>query len=504
MNSCKKLFRKPISFLLWTVIILLTSACKADENADKITLFPLDNYDQTISHWINPADPRYDTRLFSATIQQQRFDTFFNHYYGRKSPWNPTYLNTLLHHTHDNIKQIELSIIHDFTNVNKPENEIAYGENFHPYTLQWIEAIQANMHLAQFDDFRYQPQQRGIAVENSPLRALPTDDPSFYNHKLAGEGYPFDNLQMSAVWAGTPVYILGETDDYAWYLIVTPDCIAWVKSKHIAHVDTLFVNTWQSAAKKQLMAITHTQSSILDSQNRLLLSAYIGAVFPVDESGQGNILVPVQDANQNAVIQHGHVDTQHVTAMPLAATPHNIATIMSTLIGRPYGWGNLYFYNDCSAELKNLFTPFGIWLPRHSSDQVSVGKMEDVSTLSADQRINYLMENGRPFMTLVYIGGHVILYAGKYPNPHSTAHEPIAMTYQNLWGLSPHPAIVRHVIGRAVLFPMLLQYPEDTSLNSLANKKYFQIAYLDETPHYLINEEVINLRSLMYSMNELN
>lgn len=29
----------------------------------------------------------------------------------------------------------------------------------------------------------------------------------------------------------------------------------------------------------------------------------------------------------------------------------------------------MYFYNDCTAELKNLFTPFGIWLPRNSGAQ---------------------------------------------------------------------------------------------------------------------------------------
>lgn len=504
MNSFKLLFRRSFSIFLWIVFILLTSACKADENSDKIALFPLDNYDQTIAHWINPSDPGYDNRLFNATIQQQRFETFFNHYYGTKSPWSPVYINTLLHHGSEHIKQIEFSIIHDFTNENKMPAEIAYGENFHPYTLNWIQAIKSNMQLMQFDDISYQTNHRGIAVENSALRALPTDDPSFYSHKLAGEGYPFDNLQMSAVWAGTPVYILGETEDHAWYLVVTPDCIAWVKSKHIARVDNLFVNTWQIATKKQLVAITHTQTSVLDPQNRFLFSGYVGAVFPGDDTGLGNILVPVHDTNQNAVIQHAHLNTQDVAVMPLTPTPHHIADIMSTLIGRPYGWGNLYFYNDCSAELKNLFTPFGIWLPRHSSDQVNVGKMEDVSALSAEQRINYLMENGRPFMTIIYIGGHVILYTGKFANPNSTAHEPIAMTYQNMWGLSPHPATVRHVIGRSVLFPLLLQYPEEASLNSLANKQYFQLAYLDEMPHYLINEEVINLRSLMYSSNSLN
>ncbi len=33
-------------------------------------------------------------------------------------------------------------------------------------------------------------------------------DPSFFSPKLAGEGYPFDNLQVSAIRPGTPLYVL--------------------------------------------------------------------------------------------------------------------------------------------------------------------------------------------------------------------------------------------------------------------------------------------------------
>ena len=32
-------------------------------------------------------------------------------------------------------------------------------------------------------------------------------------------------------------------------------------------------------------------------------------------------------------------------------------------MGCPYGWGGMYFYNNCSAELKSLFTPFGFGYP---------------------------------------------------------------------------------------------------------------------------------------------
>ncbi|MDR3476582.1 MAG: SH3 domain-containing protein [Gammaproteobacteria bacterium] len=488
-----------VTFIL--VMTLATSACRADQEPDKISLFPLANYDQTIATWVNPSDPNYDKPLFSADIQQKRFDTFYNHLYGSASPWSPDFVNKILHRSaSDSLKQTELNIIRDFTNQNKAEDEIPYGENFHPHTLEWINAISANINISQFDNFSYQYTRRGIAIDNLALRSLPTEDPSFYSHKLAGQGYPFDNLQMSALWAGTPVYILGESEDHAWLFIITPDCIAWVKSTGIARADNTFITHWQIAAKKQLVAITHTQTSIMDENGKFHFSAYVGSVFPADDnSNSGAVLIPVQDANQNAAIKRATIEPGHAIIMPLAATPHHFADVMSTLIGRPYGWGNLYFYNDCSAELKSLLTPFGLWLPRHSSEQMHAGKMVDVSHLSVDKRLNYLMENGRPFMTIIYIGGHVILYTGKHPNPNAADHANMVMTYQNMWGLAPHPSTRRAIIGRAALFPMLERFPEDSSLASQADKKIFQISFLDESPNDLLKYEIIDLKSLMYS-----
>lgn len=327
----------------------------------------------------------------------------------------------------------------------------------------------------------------------------------FYHHKLAGQGYPFDNLQLSALWVGTPVYIIAETKDRAWFLVITPDYIGWVKSNGIARADNAFVTEWTKVAKQKLIAITHTQTSITDEQGRFLFSAYVGAVFPGRaETDKLKALVPVADADRNAVIKETILTSDEAALMPLVATPAHFANIMSTMINRPYGWGSMYFYNDCSAELKSLLTPFGIWLPRHSSNQVTVGKMVDMTAASPEKRLSYLMENGQPFTTLIYIGGHVVMYIGNYPNPQQSGSL-MAMTYQNIWGLSPNPAARRVVIGQSVLFPLLLQYPEDNSLGSLANKRYFQVSNLRQLPDmsYLRNSS-IDLKSLMYPEFLLN
>lgn len=78
------------------------------------------------------------------------------------------------------------------------------------------------------------------------------------------------------------------------------------------------------------------------------------------------------------------------------------------------------------------------------------------------------------------------------------------MTYQNLWGLHPNPPVRRAIIGKSVLFPLLMHYPEDTNLSSLAAREYFKLAYLNKpssiSEHLMKSEtnNAINVQSLMY------
>lgn len=485
--------------LLYIIITVFTiSTTHAAE--DLISLFPLNNYDQEVSSWIKPSDADYDKPMMDANTQQAHMDKFHEHYFGTKSPWSREYVNQILSEA-DDIKTLETGIIREFDNEGKPEKSIGYGANFRPYGKKWIQEIANNINISQFDSLNYQSSNRGIAIDNLHARTLPTEDVYFYSHKMAGEGYPFDNMQMSALWAGTPVYIIAESRDHAWMLVVTPEYIAWVKSKGIARVSDAFVDTWTNAAKNNLAAITQTKTSMVDEKGNFLFSAYVGSVFPGSSLSAGmQLMVPVAVGDRQAVIKRVIVPSSNAALMPVAPTPHQFSLVMKSMIARPYGWGSMYFYNDCSAELKSLLTPFGIWLPRHSSAQVTAGKMVDMTGETPEKRLAYLKENGQRFMTIVYIGGHVVMYVGNYPNPRKQ-DSVMAMTYQNVWGLSPNPPSRRTVIGKSVLFPMLLQYPEDGTLTSLAAKKYFQVAFLNQLPDAsvsLTSGSHVDVGSLMF------
>lgn len=503
LTSNRSRFLK-IAFLIFAAglgILFYVSATFADP--DLISLFPIENYEQDLKYWFQPTDANYDEPLLSEEMQRSHMIRFFNHYFGSRSPWEPGFINEILQTpAPDSLRSIEQAILSKYSNDNQPPETLGYAENFRPITSEWIRHIAENIDFNSFNHLAYQDKHRAIAVDNLAARMLPTEEVHFYSYKLAGQGYPFDNLQMSAIWAGTPLYVLMESHDHAWVLVVTPELIGWVKTNGIAYASPAFINVWKSFAKKNLAAIIQTQTPLLDEKGQYRFTAYVGSIFPaVKTSSELQLLLPIADVNRQAVIQYGQASEDQATLMPLKATTHQFTHVISHLIGRPYGWGSLYFYNDCSAELKNLLTPFGIWLPRHSSNQVYAGHLVDLSLESKEKRLSYLMQNGHRFLTLVYIGGHVMMYVGNHPNPRDKNHATMAMTYQDIWGLSPNPPTRRSVIGKSVLFPLLLQYPEDENLITLAGKKYFQVAFLDEPPNFQLKLEVLDLRAMM-SMRE--
>ncbi len=458
------------------VIASMTSRVTARSSLD--TLLPLEDKYQTTKSWIDSEDPFSNGQLLGSDAQEKRRQELYGHLFGRLSPWNQDYVQTLL--TGD-LRGEEDQRFVDFSKAGT-----YYGEDSAsaiPYPQEWLSSIKENSNLSELNSLKYDATRRGITTKNLAARLLPTDQHAFENPLLPGEGDTFDYLQMSAVWVGTPVYILAETRDRVWDLVLTPDFIAWVKSEGIALTDENFLQDWSAAASKKLVAITKTATPLQKEQGELLSLAYVGACFPQGHSAS-TIMVPNADQDHHAKMEEISMDPQAIAPIPLSLTPHHMADIMETLIGRPYGWGGMDFNNDCSAELKNLFLPFGIYLPRHSSDQMAVGQVIDKSADSYEDRLSYLVDYGKPFLSLIYIGK----YPGEDPKYYSvlddTSHQPLlAMTYQNLWGLRPASGTPRRaIIGRATFFPLLLEYPEDNTLLSLANRSLFQISDLSQFP----------------------
>ena len=122
-------------------------------------------------------------------------------------------------------------------------------------------------------------------------------------------------------------------------------------------------------------------------------------------------------------------------------------------LGRPLRQSRL-FGND-----QRFLAPFGIWLPRHSEDQVKeVGTYIDLQGLDPEQKEKIILEKGIPYLSLLWRKGHVMLYIGEQ-NDH-------ALIFHNVWGIKTIDLSGREgrkIIGKAVITTL---YPGE-ELNSL-------------------------------------
>jgi len=485
MKILKRLF-VVILFLFSCFVIIKYFTAFNNKN-----ILSLKNYDQDISHWIKKSEKDFNVDLMPEKVQEIRLQELFTHYYGEKSPWNKNYINKVLQHK---IKDTELDKIKKFNNKIHSTDKAGFGMNYKPYDIKWLNKIKSNINMSQFDNLNFSKANFAISTSNLQGRLLPTNDVFFYDHRKAGEGYPFDNLQASSVWAGTPLYILGESKDKAWVLVVNPNFIAWVESKSIAKVEEDFIDQWIKAAKNKLVAITNVDIPVVDKSNNFAFSGYIGMMFPKNSNNE--ILVPFKNANNIAVIKYAKLNPDSFTDIPLKATPHNFVKLLQKLQNRQYGWGGMGFYNDCASELKNIFLTFGVWIPIHSSEQVNVKRynivVKNLSALSINKRLEYLAKNGHKFMTIIYINGHVMLYLGNYIDPVSG--KDVILTYQNLWGLKVKRSLFhsegRAIVGGSVIFPLMDSYPEGENLAAQSSKPLFILGFLDQVTKKNSTDEI--------------
>jgi cell wall-associated NlpC family hydrolase len=282
-----------------------------------------------------------------------------------------------------------------------------------------------------------------ITVRNTACRVFPTFRPFFLDPRQAGEGFPFDYFQNSALWAGTPVLITHASADGAWFFAEAGFVAGWLPAHDVAWADEAFRTTYRTGS---YAALLRDEVTLRSEAGDFLTQTHIGAIFPVvAQSDAGlQLLVPTRDANGAALVQSAWLAPELAALKPLPLQTGRIAELANRMIGQLYGWGGLYENRDCSATLRDLFAPFGIWLPRNSADQAkSGGKFYDLAALDMAEKQDRILQQGVPFYTLVWLKGHIGLYLGADPD----SGEPLLL--HNMWGVRTNTGSGRE--GRAVI-----------------------------------------------------
>ena len=321
-----------------------------------------------------------------------------------------------------------------------------YGENFARHPDEWVVALKDNANLEQLGKHL----QKGLVVANTNLRKMPTLRPAFYHHSIAGEGYPFDTLQENLLRIGEPVLISHFTKDGVFAFIQTNARSAgFVPVKDLAFVDDASAERYR---KQPFGMIIHDNVHLFAGRAHLV-TVDIGTYLPLHDAGV--ISLPVRDAQGMLSSVTAAISPAAIITEPLALTLPNAARIIDTMIGKPYGWGGYLGHRDCAQILKDYFAVFGIHLPIFSAHQIKTGRSLSLAGMDKEEKRALIEKEAKPFRTMLYRKGHVVLYLGQYQGEMVIFHA--------LWGVVTFQgeSESRHVVGKSVM--TTLEYGKELS-----------------------------------------
>lgn len=418
--------------LLITGFLMLTSAPPSNDavaTSEKLNKL-LATTPQDCTHFIQGAQ-QADQPIVEYTPDQV-LERFLHYYF---LPWDNPFLAFRL----EELREREGEKVQSY--LKNP----GWSFNQYPISTDFIAHLSSNMDWDSFPNC----QQPAIAVRGTDLRIMPTADPSFTNLSDADQGYPFDNWQESFLSPNMPVCILQCSQDGAWYFVVTGEyTYGWAKREDIAYVTPAFITQWRTG---QYVTPLRDGVPVVDHVEAPL--ARIGQLMPLAQEqldkAKHQVLTVATDSAGNAEIKLGKVSQADAVKMPWLATPHHIATLANRLMGKPYGWGGMLGYRDCSALMQDLFMPFGIWLPRNTKDQHKVSTFVSLEGIKRDEKAKLITAQATPFLSMIWKRGHILLYIG--------TQESEVYVYNSIWGLHTNSATGeqgRAVLGRVVTMPL--------------------------------------------------
>jgi hypothetical protein len=320
-----------------------------------------------------------------------------------------------------------------------------FDENARPWTRRDWEDMRANANLAAYPSVSLP----GITLRRTLMRELPTMRARMSGPRPAGPDNPFDMFQYSALPLGTPLHIAHASADGNWYFALTPIASGWIPAADAAPADGAFTAEWRRGSYAAVIRDDVPVRVGRASSG----SVHVGDIFPLRARRSKSLeaLVPVRDARGWAAPAPVEFSRAQAGVWPLPLIPAWLAAVGNQMMGQPYGWGGMYEGRDCSAAVRDLFAPFGIWLPRNSAAQGAVGRRISLEGTDPEGKEDLIARAAPPFMSLLWMRGHIMLYLGRYGNENAVFH--------NVWGLRVSEngdADGRHVIGRGVVTSLRL------------------------------------------------
>lgn len=321
----------------------------------------------------------------------------------------------------------------------------SYGENLQLLDKHFFDKMYKNSNFDAYATIN----KKAITLKHLNLRAFPTLKPLLKNPSLAGEGFPFDYIQNSSIEANKPIFISHYSKNKEWVYAFSSFASGWLKARDVVFLEQKYTDLWQKAEQ---IFITKDDVPILGSDGSFLFNSKIGMMFAlISENKESYTVLTIANyKNSKPLFLKSEISKKLVHKGIYTLSRDNLEKIMNGIFYTNYGWGGIYNQRDCSSTLRDMYTPFGIWLPRNSSQQSKVGKIISLENLTDGEKIQLIKNQAIPFQTLLYKKGHIVLYVGTYNNQ--------IIVFHNTWGIKTKKDGIegRIIIGKTIFSTLKL------------------------------------------------
>ncbi len=246
--------------------------------------------------------------------------------------------------------------------------------------------------------------------------------PSFANLNNAVLDLEFDELQNSGENIGTPLVFYHDSADGQWIYGASATSSGWFLRSEICFVDQ---KDWLKYQNAKLKAIClSARADIWKDVQGTQFQAFcrMGTAFPIlaDAGEYFRIQIPVQDR-----LGVAYIAKEDVSSGFLPYTPRNVYKQAFKMLNVPYGWGDMNADWDCSSLLKNIFSSFGIYLPRNGLSQAKAAKPAHEFTASNNVSIrdSIIADKAVGAISFLRLEGHIMLYLGSYKDRSYALHD---------------------------------------------------------------------------------
>lgn len=343
----------------------------------------------------------------------------------------------------------------------------SYGENLQLLKKNFFTQMREEFNLEDYASLN----KKAITIKYANIRAFPTERPLLLNPSKAGEGFPFDYLQNSTIQANKPIFVSHYSKSGEWAFIESSFTFGWIKTNELVFLEKNQTDIWQAA---QQVFLTKEGVALLTEDGKFLFNSKIGTMLAlVSESEDFYTLLVVSSlSSEKPLFVKSKISKSIASKSSLAFNASNLENIINEVSQSNYGWGGIYAQRDCSSMLRDIFAPFGIWLPRNSYTQSKIGEVIQLEGLSDTQKIATIKAKALPFKTLLYKKGHIMLYVGTYNGE--------VIAFHDTWGIKTNESGIegRIVIGKPVFSTLKLgshQEFYDESSEMLRNLKSMNI-----------------------------